>query len=186
MSDAAPLPPQQDEVELNRSYPLFTERIILLLVLLSVERSISLALNLPVPPWLTVVVAVPLAYVVWATLAERLGGIVQLRHRDASSSSSLQGRWRLTTDGTRRHSAQLSQAIPGHQQTHRCSHTQEEQGGNHHAIGQPQFDGFGHLFGPLASRGGLDQFNKTPGSRWPPWWPALSGRGTVRCAAGGC
>ena len=84
MSDAAPLPPQQDEVELNRSYPLFTERIILLLVLLGVGGAVYLlALNLPVPPWLTVVVVVPLAYVVWATLAERLGGIVQLRHRDA-------------------------------------------------------------------------------------------------------
>ena len=84
MSDAAPLPPQQDEGELNRPYPLFTERIILLLVLLGVGGTVYLlALNLPVPPWLTVAVAVPLAYVVWATLAERLGGIVQLRHRDA-------------------------------------------------------------------------------------------------------
>ncbi|MGB0726669.1 MAG: hypothetical protein ACPGR0_00010 [Candidatus Poseidoniaceae archaeon] len=84
MSDAAPLPPQQDEGELNRPYPLFTERIILLLVLLGVGGAVYLlALNLPVPPWVTVVASIPLTYVVWATLAERLGGIVQLRHRDA-------------------------------------------------------------------------------------------------------
>ena len=84
MSDAAPLPPQQDGEQLNRPYPLFAERIILLSVLLGVGGAVYLlALHLPVPPWLTVVVAVPLAYVVWATLAERLGGIVQLRHRDA-------------------------------------------------------------------------------------------------------
>lgn len=84
MSDAAPLPSQQDEGEHNRSYPLFIERIILLLVLLGVGGAVYLlALNLPIPSWLTIVVAVPLAYVVWATLAERLGGIVQLRHRDA-------------------------------------------------------------------------------------------------------
>ena len=84
MSDAAPLPSQQDEGEHNRSYPLLIERIILLLVLLGVGGAVYLlALNLPIPPWLTIVVAVPLAYVVWATLAERLGGIVQLRHRDA-------------------------------------------------------------------------------------------------------
>ena len=42
-----------------------------------------LALNLPFPPWITAVASLPLAYVVWATVAERLGGIVQLRHRDA-------------------------------------------------------------------------------------------------------
>ena len=84
MTDAAPLPPQQSEGERNRAYPLFIERVILLLVLLGVGGLVYLlALNLPVPPWLTVVVSVPLAYVVWATLAERLGGIVQLRHRDA-------------------------------------------------------------------------------------------------------
>ncbi|GIS27417.1 MAG: hypothetical protein CM15mP128_1760 [Methanobacteriota archaeon] len=39
-----------------------------------------LALNLPVPPWLTIVVAVPLAYVVWAA-----GGTAR-RHRPAASS----------------------------------------------------------------------------------------------------
>ena len=84
MSDAAPLPSQQDEGEHNRSYPLFTERIILLLVLLGVGGAVYLlALTLPIPPWMTIVVAVPLSYVVWATLADRLGGIVQLRHRDA-------------------------------------------------------------------------------------------------------
>ena len=84
MTEAAPLPPQQDEGEHNRPYPLFIERIILLIVLIGVGGLVFvLALNLPVPAWLTVIVSLPLAYVVWATLAERLGGIVQLRHRDA-------------------------------------------------------------------------------------------------------
>lgn len=84
MTEAAPLPPQQDEGEHNRPYPLFIERIILLVVLIGVGGLVFvLALNLPVPAWLTVIVSLPLAYVVWATLAERLGGIVQLRHRDA-------------------------------------------------------------------------------------------------------
>ena len=84
MTEAAPLPPQQDEGEHNRPYPLLIERIILLVVLIGVGGLVFvLALNLPVPAWLTVIVSLPLAYVVWATLAERLGGIVQLRHRDA-------------------------------------------------------------------------------------------------------
>ena len=84
MTDAAPLPPQQNEADTSRPYPLFLERIILFLVLLGVGGLVyGLAMNLPVPPWLTAVLCLPLAYVVWATLAERLGGIVQLRHRDA-------------------------------------------------------------------------------------------------------
>ena len=84
MTEAAPLPPQQDAGEHNRPYPLLIERIILLVVLIGVGGLVFvLALNLPVPAWLTVIVSLPLAYVVWATLAERLGGIVQLRHRDA-------------------------------------------------------------------------------------------------------
>jgi hypothetical protein len=84
MADVAPLPPQIDEAAINRRYPLFIERIILLLVLVGVGGGVfMLALNLPFPPWITAVASLPLAYVVWATVAERLGGIVQLRHRDA-------------------------------------------------------------------------------------------------------
>ena len=83
MDAASPLPPQMDEGVVNRPYPLAAERVILLFVLLGVAGAVYLAaLNLPVPAWMTVVVSLPLAYVVWATVGERIAGVVQLRHRD--------------------------------------------------------------------------------------------------------
>ena len=83
MDAASPLPPQMDDSVANRPYPLAAERVILLTVLLGVVGAVYLtAVNLPVPAWVTVALSLPLAYVAWATVAERLGGVVQLRHRD--------------------------------------------------------------------------------------------------------
>ena len=83
MDAASPLPPQMDEGVVNRRYPLAAERVILLFVLLGVAAAVYFAaVNLPVPAWATVAVSLPLAYVVWATVGERLAGVVQLRHRD--------------------------------------------------------------------------------------------------------
>lgn len=83
MTAASPLPPQQDHDVVNRPYPLIIERVILLLVLLGVGGLVFIAAaNLPFPAWVTVLAALPLVYVVWATVAERIAGVVQLQHRD--------------------------------------------------------------------------------------------------------
>ena len=84
MDAVSPLPPQMDDGVANRPYPLAAERVILLVVLLGVAGAVYFAaVNLPVPAWVTVVVSLPLAYVIWATVGERLAGVVQLRHRDS-------------------------------------------------------------------------------------------------------
>ncbi|MCH1411298.1 MAG: hypothetical protein L7U48_04360 [Candidatus Poseidoniaceae archaeon] len=83
MDAASPLPPQQDNAVINRPYPLFLERIILLAVLIGIGGGVYLAAEqLMVPAWATVLLSLPIAYVVWATVGERLAGVVQLRHRD--------------------------------------------------------------------------------------------------------
>ena len=83
MDAASPLPPQQDNAVINRPYPLFLERLILLAVLIGIGGGVYLAAEqLMVPAWATVLLSLPIAYVVWATVGERLAGVVQLRHRD--------------------------------------------------------------------------------------------------------
>ena len=83
MDAASPLPPQQDNAVINRPYPLFLGRIILLAVLIGIGGGVYLAAEqLMVPAWATVLLSLPIAYVVWATVGERLAGVVQLRHRD--------------------------------------------------------------------------------------------------------
>jgi len=83
MDAASPLPPQQDNAVINRPYPLFLERIILLAVLIGIGGGVYLAAEqFMVPAWVTVLLSLPIAYVVWATVGERLAGVVQLRHRD--------------------------------------------------------------------------------------------------------
>jgi len=83
MDAASPLPPQQDNAVINRPYPLFLERIILLAVLIGIGGGVYLAAEqFRMPAWVTVLLSLPIAYVVWATVGERLAGVVQLRHRD--------------------------------------------------------------------------------------------------------
>ncbi len=83
MSESWPLPPQRDPSIVDRPYPLFLERIVLFLLLCGIVALMVLgARALPWSPWLTVPLMLPLAFVLWVSLGERLGGLVQLAHLD--------------------------------------------------------------------------------------------------------
>jgi fatty acid desaturase len=83
VSEVGPLPPQRDPAIVDRPYPLFIERLVLLLVLCSIVALVVLgARALPWSPWLTVPLMLPAAFVLWVSFGERLGGLVQLAHLD--------------------------------------------------------------------------------------------------------
>ena len=83
MSERWPLPPQRDPSIVDRPYPLVLERIVLFLLLCGIVALMVLgARALTWSPWLTVPLMLPLAFVLWVSLGERLGGLVQLAHLD--------------------------------------------------------------------------------------------------------
>ena len=54
--------------------------VLLVLLLLCMGGVVAAAETLAWSPWLTVPVLLPLAFALWVSLAERIGGLVQLWH----------------------------------------------------------------------------------------------------------